>query len=154
MVWFILISLLILGVILVLVEVLFVPGTTLVGVLGVIVTGVGIYYGFINFETGTALTISGLAVLANVLVIVYGFKSGVWDKFSLKDTITSRSFDDRLLGLEVGQKGRTVSDFRPYGKVVIGDKIYEAKSEAGFLSTGTEVYIEKLEDNRIIINKQ
>ena len=154
MVWFILISLLTLGVILMLVEVLFVPGTTLVGVLGILVTGVGVYYGFISFETGTAVTILGLAVLVNVLVIVYGFRSGVWNKFSLKDTITSRSFDDRLAGLEVGQKGRTVSDFRPYGKVEIADRIYEAKSEVGFLSTGTEVYIEKLEDNRIIINKQ
>lgn len=154
MIWFILISLLTLGVILMLVEVLFVPGTTLVGALGILVTGVGIYYGFINFETGPALTILGLAVLANVVVIAYGFRSGVWNKFSLKDTITSRSFDDRLIGLEVGQEGRTVSDFRPYGKVEIGDKIYEAKSEIGFLATGTKVYIEKLEDNRIIINKQ
>lgn len=154
MVWFILISLLTLGVILMLVEVLFVPGTTLVGILGILVTGVGVYYGFISFETGTAVTILGLAVLVNVLVIVYGFKSGVWNKFSLKDTITSRSFDGRLAGLEVGQKGRTVSDFRPYGKVEIADRIYEAKSEVGFISTGTEVYIEKLEDNRIIINKQ
>lgn len=153
MVWFILISLLTLGIILMLVEVLFVPGTTLVGVLGGLVTGVGIYYGFISFETGTAITILGLALLANVSVIVYGFRSGVWNKFSLKDTISSRSFDDRLAGLEVGQQGRAVSDFRPYGKVEIGDRVYEAKSEVGFLSTGTAVYIEKLEDNRIIINK-
>lgn len=154
MIWFILISLLILGIILVLVEVLFVPGTTLVGVLGVLVTGVGIYYAFRSFDTNTALLILGITIIGNVLVIVYGFRSGSWDKFSLKDTHTSRSFDDRLLGLEVGQKGRTVSDFRPYGKVEIADKIYEAKSEIGFLSPGTEVYIEKLEDNRIIINKQ
>jgi len=154
MVWFILVSLLTLGVVLMLVEVLFIPGTTLVGALGILLSGVGVYYGFINFETGTALTTLGLAVLANVLGIIYGFKSGVWNKFSLKDTVSSRSFDNRLAGLEVGQKGRTVSDFRPYGKVEIADRMYEAKSEVGFISTGTEVYVEKLEDNRIIINKQ
>jgi len=73
--------------------------------------------------------------------------------FSFKDTITSRSFDGRLVGLEVGQKGRTLSDFRPFGKVEIGDKVYEAKSEKGFLSPGTEVFIEKLEDNKIIVSK-
>lgn len=154
MAWFILISLLGLGIVLVLVEVLFVPGTTIVGVLGVVVTAVGVYYGFLTFESNTALSVMGLAVIGNVLVIAYGFKSGTWDKFSLKETITSRSHDDRLLGLEVGQTGRTVSDFRPYGKVEIEDKIYEAKSEVGFLSPHTEVYIEKLEDNRIIINKR
>src|SRR5690606_37204353 len=147
MVWFILVSLLTLGVVLMLVEVLFIPGTTLVGALGILLSGVGVYYGFINFETGTALTTLGLAVLANVLVIIYGFKSGVWNKFSLKDTVSSRSFDNRLAGLEVGQKGRTVSDFRPYGKVEIADRMYEAKSEVGFIFTGTEVYVEKLEDN-------
>jgi len=152
--WVILVSLLSLGIILILVEVLFVPGITFVGILGIIATVVGIYYGFLTFENNTAFTILGVALLANVVVIIYGFRSGVWSRFSLKDTITSRSFDDRLLGLEIGQKGKTVSDFKPYGKVEIGDKIYEAKSAMGFISPGTEVYIEKLEDNRIIINKQ
>ena len=152
--WVILISLLSLGIILILVEVLFVPGVTFVGILGIIATAVGIFYGFRTFEYNTALTILGVALLANVGVIIYGFRSGVWNRFSLKDTHTSRSFDDRLLGLEVGQKGKTLSDFKPYGKVEIADKVYEAKSEKGFLSPGTEVYIEKLEDNRIIINKQ
>lgn len=154
MAWFILSSLLILGIILVLVEILFVPGTTVVGVLGVIVTSAGIYYGFSAFNYHTALTILALAVISNLLVIIYGFRSGVWDKFTLKETSTSRSFDNRLLELEIGQKGKTVSDFKPYGKVEIGEKIYEAKSQSGFLSPGTDVYIEKLEDNKIIINKQ
>lgn len=154
MAWFILISLLIIGIILVLVEVLFIPGTTLVGVLGVIVTAVGVYYGFTAFDYDLALTILVFAVIANLLVIIYGFRSGVWNRFSLKDKITSRSFDNRLLGLEIGQKGKTVSDCRPYGEVEFGDKIYEAKSERGYLSRGTDVYIERLENNRIIINKQ
>jgi len=153
MTWFILISLLILGIILVLVEVLFIPGTTLVGALGVIVTAVGIYYGFLSFERNVAFMVLGFAVIGNLIVIIYGFRSGVWERFSLKDTSTSRSFDDRLAGLEVGQKGKTISDFKPFGKVEIGDKVYEAKSEKGFLSPGIEVYIEKLEDNKIIISK-
>src|SRR5690606_24362487 len=100
-----------------------------------------------------ALTVLGVALLANVVVIIYGFRSGVWNRFSLKDTHTSRSFDDRLLGLELGQKGKTLSDFKPYGKVEIGDKIYEAKSEKGFISPRSEVYREKLEGNIIIITK-
>src|SRR5690606_20258107 len=104
-------------------------GVTFVGILGVIATAVGIYYAFKTFDNDTALTVLGLALLANVVVIIYGFRSGVWNRFSLKDTHTSRSFDDRLSGLEVGQKGKTLSDFKPYGKVEIGDKVYEAKSE-------------------------
>src|SRR5690606_12470865 len=94
--WVILISLLSLGIILILVEVLFVPGFTFVGILGVIATAVGIFYAFRTFENNIALTVLGVALLANVVVIIYGFRSGVWNRFSLKDTHTSRSFDDRL----------------------------------------------------------
>src|SRR5690554_5902409 len=107
MTWFILISLLILGIVLVLIEILFIPGFTLAGILGIVVTGVGIYYAFQTFEYQTALVILGFATLSNITLIVVGFRSGLWKKFSLKDTISSRSFDDRLLGLEVGQQGIT-----------------------------------------------
>ncbi|HLU88190.1 MAG TPA: NfeD family protein [Cyclobacteriaceae bacterium] len=154
MAWFILISLLLLGMTLVLVEVLFIPGFTVAGVLGIVATGAGIYYAFQAFDPQTAIIVLIIAVSSNFVLIFIGFRAGVWKNVSLKDTMTSRSFDDRLLGLEVGQKGVTVSDFKPYGKVEIGDRIYEAKSAVGFLSPGTEVYIEKLENNRIIINKQ
>jgi len=93
----------------------------------------------------------GGTLLVNLALLVYGFRSGVWTKFSLKDTSTSRSFDDRLLGLEAGQEGRAVSDIKPFGKVEFGDNIYEVKSETGFIRVGSIVIISKLEDNKIIV---
>ncbi len=153
MTWVIIVSLLLIGLVLVLVEVIFVPGTTLVGVLGVLFSVFGLYYAFQHYEYSIALTISGIAVLANVGIIVYGLRSGVWKKFSLKETISSRAFDGRLLGLEVGQKGKAISDIKPFGKVEFGDKIYEVKSDSGFISAGTEVQIHRLESNKIIIKQ-
>jgi len=149
----IIISLLLIGLILVLLEVIFVPGTTLVGVLGVIFSGLGIYFCFQNFDSQTSLLVLGLTILANVVVTFYGFKSGVWKRFSLKETISSRAYDDRLVGLEVGQMGKTISDIKPYGKAEFGDKIYEVKSNSGFISAGVEVKIEHLENNKIIIKQ-
>ncbi|MDN3668296.1 NfeD family protein [Echinicola jeungdonensis] len=153
MTWAIILSLLVLGLLLVLVEVIFVPGTTLVGILGVLFTGMGIYVCFQNFETETAFIVVALTVLGNVLVVLYGFRSGVWNRFSLKETSVGRAFDERLAGLEVGQKGRTISDVKPFGKAEFDDKIYEVKSNSGFISAGTEVVIHKLESNKIIIKQ-
>lgn len=151
MTWLILLSLILFGALLVLVEVIFVPGTTVVGILGLIFTGMGIYYAFLSFPAGVAYTVAGLTIIVNIGFIVYGFKSGVWGRFALKQTIINGTFDGRLEGLEEGQKGMTLSDFKPFGKVEFGDKIYEAKSEGGFIASGTVVTILKIADNKIII---
>lgn len=149
----ILFSLIIFGALLVMVEILFVPGTTIVGLIGVIFSGIGVYFGYLMFSPTTATAIFVLTVLVNAGMLAYGFKSGVWKKFSLMDTNTGGSFDDRLVGLEVGQKGRTKSDCRPFGKAEFGDRIYEVKSNDGFIATSKDIYIHKLENNKIIIKQ-
>ncbi len=139
------------GLILVLMEIIFVPGTTLVGILGVMVTGVGIYYAFLFLENQNAWIVLIITLVVNFLALLYGLKSGVWKKFALKESMTSRSFDDRLVGLMEGQQGMAVSDIKPYGKAEFEDKIYEVKSDAGFIPVGTQLRIVKLEENRIIV---
>lgn len=151
MTWFILISILLIGLILVLAEILFVPGTTVVGIIGLIVTAGGIYFAFIKFDAHVGYIVLISAVLLNLIALVYGFRSGVWNKFALKDAITSRSFDDRLAGLEIGMAGKAVSDIKPIGKAEFGDNIYEVKSDSGFIPVGSNVFITKLKDNKIII---
>ncbi|TVP53036.1 MAG: nodulation protein NfeD [Mongoliibacter sp.] len=151
MAWFILISLILVGLILLLTEIIFVPGTTIIGILGLLFSIAGVYYGYISFGIETGRLVLGGTLLVNLALLVYGFRSGVWNKFSLKDTSTSRSFDDRLLGLEAGQEGKAVSDIKPFGKVEFRDNIYEVKSETGFIRVGSIVIISKLEDNKIIV---
>ena len=151
MVWFILSTLLLIGLILVIAEILFVPGTTVVGIIGVLVTAVGIYYAFVTFDNQVAGLVLIAALVLNFGAIIYGFRTGAWKKFALKSAIKSRAFDDRLKGLEVGMKGITISDVKPIGKAEIGEGIYEVKSESGFISVGTSVFITKLENNTIII---
>ncbi|WP_291777803.1 NfeD family protein [Cecembia sp.] len=151
MTWFILISLLIIGLILVATEILFVPGTTIVGLVGLVFTGGGIYYAFLKFDAKDAWIILAVTVLLHLTALVYAFKSGVWNRFALKDAITSRSFDDRLVGLEIGMEGKALSDIKPIGKAEFNEIIYEVKSDSGLVKTGTKVYIHKLENNKIII---
>ncbi|WP_113926177.1 NfeD family protein [Cognataquiflexum aquatile] len=151
MVWFILSTLLLIGLILVIAEILFVPGTTIVGIIGVLVTAVGIYYAFVTFEKQVAGMVLVAALVLNFGALIYGFRTGAWKKFALKSAIKSRAFDDRLKGLDVGMKGIAVSDIKPIGKAEIGEGIYEVKSESGFISVGTTVFITKLENNTIII---
>ncbi len=144
-------SLLIIGLILLLVEVLFIPGTTVVGVVGLLVSLAGVAYAFLTFDSGIALWITGIAAILNLVAVWYGFSSGVWNRFSLKTSMQGGAFDGRITGLAVGMSGRAISDIKPFGKVSFGDQIYEVKSEDGFIEVGREVVIVKLENNKILV---
>lgn len=151
MTWFILVSLLSIGLILVIAEVLFVPGTTLVGILGALVTVVGIYYAFISLDKSTAYGVAAATLSINLGMLIYGLRSGVWKKFALTSTMQSRTFDNRLDGLYVQMEGVATSDIKPIGKAEFADTIYEVKSDAGFIRVGTKIWISKLENNTIIV---
>lgn len=144
-------SLLIIGLILLLVEVLFIPGTTVVGVLGLLVSIAGVAYAFLTFDSGTALWITAIAAILNLVAVWYGFSSGVWNRFSLKTSMKGGAFDGRTTGLSVGMSGKAISDIKPFGKVSFGDQIYEVKSEEGFIEVGKVVSIIKIENNKILV---
>lgn len=144
-------SLLITGLILLLVEILFIPGTTVVGVLGFLVGLAGLAYAFLTFDYSLAMGISGVAVILNFAAVWYGFNSGVWKKFSLKSSLSGGAFDGRTSGLQVGMSGKTVSDIKPFGKALFRDELYEVKSESGFIEVGKTVEIVKIENNKIIV---
>lgn len=147
----ILASLLIIGLILLLIEVLFVPGTTIIGIIGLGVSLAGVVYAFASFDTETAYWIVGIAGILNLIAVWYGFSSGVWNRFSLKTSMQGGTFDGRTTGLAVGMSGNAVSDIKPFGKVAIGESIYEVKSEDGFIEVGRKVNIVKIENNKIIV---
>ncbi|OOG73158.1 NfeD family protein [Algoriphagus sp. A40] len=144
-------SLLIIGLILLLIEVLFIPGTTVVGVLGLLVSGAGIAYAFLTFDSSTALWITAISAILNLIAVWYGFSSGVWNRFSLKSSMQGGAFDGRTTGLTVGMSGKAISDIKPYGKVSFGEQIYEVKSEEGFIEVGKAVSIVKIENNKILV---
>ncbi|WP_209332653.1 NfeD family protein [Lunatimonas salinarum] len=149
----IIVSLVVFGAALLLAEIIFIPGTTLIGLLGLLFTAIGVFYAYKELEPVAANLVFAGTVMVNGGLLIAGFKSGMWNRFSLKDTITNGTFDGRLEGLRVGQAGRTISDCKPFGKAEFGDKLYEVKSEGGFLPTNTPVYIYKMENNKIIIKQ-
>ncbi|MCM0041150.1 MAG: nodulation protein NfeD [Algoriphagus sp.] len=145
-------TLLLIGLVLLLVEILFIPGTTVVGVFGFLVSLAGLAFAFLNFEYSVAIWITGITLTLNFAAVWYGFSSGIWKKFSLKSTQPGGAFDGRTDGLEVGMKGLAVSDIKPYGKASFNEIWVEVKSESGFIEVNTPVTITKIENNKISVN--
>jgi membrane-bound ClpP family serine protease len=128
-----------------------VPGTTVVGIFGLAVSLAGVTYAFLIFDAEIAWWVTAVAVILNLAAIVYGFSSGVWNRFSLKSSMKGGAFDGRTDGLHLGMSGKTISDLKPIGKASFKDVIYEVKSENGFIPVETDITIIKIENNKILV---
>lgn len=147
----IIIALLLIGLGLVVIELIFIPGTTIVGILGLVfaIAGIVISYRVYGSETGFYVLI-GSSVLT-VATLVYSIRSGAWSKFSLKSAINSRVNDDIVNDLKVGDTGITRSRLRPVGKAEFNNREYEVKTLGVYLESNQPVKIVQILSHQIIV---
>lgn len=152
MAWFIVLGLIGLGLGLILLEFIFIPGTTVVGFIGLACAGYGIYLGYESFGStvGTViLCISGSITLGG---LYFSLKSGAWEKLSLKGTIKSKVNEDESLPI-VGDIGTTTSVLRPSGSVDFDGAIREVHTLSGFVESRQKVRVIKVEGRKIWVEE-
>ncbi len=145
------IFLIILGIILFYVEFLIVPGFTITGIAGAIAIIVGVYFGYKQYGTPGGHYILGITAVIAVLSIFIMLRSGTWSKMALKAKIegkTSSSLDSKI---NIGDSGETITRLNPYGKVVIKDKFYEAKSVDSYIDPKTKIEVKKIDGSHLIV---
>ncbi len=141
------------GVVLVLVEVFFVPGLGVPGVLGLIFVIAALVLALIgvpldvSFETGVLadamtrvlLSLLGAFVLALVFMRLLS-KTAMGRALVLEDAETGFLSAPSASDL-VGQTGEALTDLRPAGKVVVDGERHEATSEREFIPRGSRVRV-------------
>lgn len=149
--WVTVISLILFGLILIIAEVIVIPGTTIVGILGFICLIVGIGFSFSYFGSETGWVTVGVSAGAAGIIFYYSFKADVWSRFSSKSKIDSRVNEGELDSLKVGDEGVTISSLRPVGKAELNGKLYEVKSFGDYLDNGIKIKIIKINSSQIIV---
>jgi membrane-bound ClpP family serine protease len=149
--WLAVILLIFFGLGFIIAEIIFVPGTTLLGLFGLIFTIIGIIISYISFGAGVGTIVLVVAGIIGVGALVYSLKSGVWEKFALKGSINSKVNEGEKEVLQVGEEGITVSSLRPMGKGEFKDRIYEVTTLGNFLTTDTKIRIVSIKNNKIIV---
>jgi len=149
--WIIVLSLLLIGLALIIVELVFVPGTTVVGLLGLIFAIVGIVISFSHFGNAIGFYVL-LAMLATTLGgLFYSFRSGAWTKFSLKSSMDSKVNEGIMASVHIGDEGITVSTLRPTGKAEFNSKTFEVKTSGNYVERGEKVKITQIESHQIVV---
>jgi len=149
--WIIIISLLTIGLGLIIVELVFIPGTTVVGLLGVIFTVVGIVVSYRHFGNDVGFYILIGTGVSTLLALFFSFRSGAWNRFSLKSSIDSKVNEDMLKVLNVGDEGTARSALRPGGTAEFANQNYEVRTTGSFVDSNTRVRIIQIQSNQIIV---
>lgn len=151
--WVTVILLIGIGLVLIIVELIFVPGTTIVGILGFILAAIGIWIGYAALGTTIGHIILGTSVLISGIAFFYSFKNDVWSRFALNDQINSRVNDENPHTLEIGITGITVSALRPQGTAIFNERRHEVQTKGEFIAPNQTVRIIKLNHNKITVEE-
>ncbi len=149
--WVSIIILVLVGLVLIYLELIFVPGTTILGLIGLVLTGIGVYIAFNRFGTTTGSLVLTGSLLTSVVAIVWSFRQNTWDKFSLKTTNQAKVNPNYTEGLQIEMRGEAVSDLKPIGKAEFNNKSYEVTSHGHLIDSGSQVKIVKIQGNKIIV---
>ncbi|OEK00054.1 hypothetical protein BFP97_00340 [Roseivirga sp. 4D4] len=149
--WLAIILLTLVGLVLIYLELIFVPGTTILGLLGLVLTGIGIYMAYERHGVTSGSIVLVASLLVTVVALVWSFRSNAWSKFSLKKQINSKVNEHYTDDLHLHMKGIAVSDLKPIGKAEFNNKAYEVTSHGHLIDSGAEVEIIRISGNKIIV---
>ena len=149
--WIIIISLLLIGLALIIVELVFIPGTTVVGLLGLIFAIVGVVISYSHFGNDIGFYILLGTLGTTMAALFYSFRSGAWGKFSLKTSSDSKVNEGMMDTIRIGDEGVTVSMLRPIGKAEFNSKTFEVKTSGNYLERGEKVKITQIESHQIVV---
>ncbi len=149
--WLSVVLLIAVALILIVAELIFVPGTTLVGLIGVACMVLGVYLSFDYFGSETGWIVLGVSSISGFVVVVYGLRSRAWEKFALTKRNESHVNEDFPADVQIGQIGKALSTLRPVGKAEFGAQVVEVQSLGNYVKTGEQVQVINLKDNKIFV---
>ena len=141
------------GLILIIIEVIFVPGTTFVGIAGFIFAGYGIYLSFDYYGNSVGFTTLGVSFILGMGIMVYTFKYRAWERFASKGTMKGTVNDEKEIELHVGDEGITVSSLKPIGKAAFNDEEMEVRSLGEFIEEKQPIKVIEIDNQKIVVSK-
>ncbi len=146
------ITLILVGLILVLAEILLVPGVGVAGILGLLSMGGSCYYAFYEFGEATGGIVTGVNIVLVTALTVYVLRAKTWKRMSLETNIDAKALEDESSYVCVGDVGHAITRLAPMGTVRFGERAVEAKALEGMIASGAEVEVVMIEDGKIYVS--
>lgn len=149
----IIVSLIIAGLILFIIEVFLLPGISFAGIVS---AGCLLYANYYAFDTlGTipgciTLAVSAIGVIG---ITIWFMRSKTVDKLSLKKTIDYRPEPLKGLNLKVGDEGIALTRLALIGNAEFNGRIIEVRSSGDFIDEKSKIRVERILDGVVMVQK-
>ena len=149
---FFIILLIFFGLLFLVAELVLLPGVSIGALLSMVCYGSSIYLSFRDHGTSTGIWVVVAILALSLLAVVISLRAKTWQRFSLRQEIRSSSMPvTPAEELKVGDRGTTVSRLSPMGKVEIGGKTYEAKSQGPYVDPQRTVEVVGFENFSVVV---
>jgi membrane-bound ClpP family serine protease len=152
--WMLILTIMLIGLILLLLEIMVVPGTTIVGIVGLIMMGLGVYSTYANFgNTAGTLALAGTLIFS-ITSLALALRSNTWKKAMLSTEMNSKVNEFEAGKVKPGDEGMTITRLNPMGKAVIHNEFYEVTSKDNLIDQNREIIVTKVDGNKIIVKSK
>lgn len=150
--WIIILILIALGILFLLLELLIIPGTSFVGIIGLVALVLSVYQTFVVFGTSWGIVSLIGTTAVSIALLVLSLRSRTWKKAMLSTSINSKV----NLGAEkyeVGDEGKSISRINPMGKAQFGNEYVEVSTFGDFIDPNSLIRIISIDQNKIYVEK-
>lgn len=147
------IALVISALLLLLVELFVIPGSSLAAILSAICLVWAVAYAFINISALAGIITLIIALILGSCVLIAFMRSKTLDKVALTEEVASTVDRSIAAQVQVGDKGFAVTRLALIGNAEINGHVVEVRSADGFLNEKTPVVVTCVTDNEIIVQE-
>jgi membrane-bound ClpP family serine protease len=151
MAWAIIISLIIAGLVFILLELLVIPGTGILGIIGLGLIVFSIWSAYTHHSNLYGHYTLAATLVVSVLSVVLAIKSKTWNKAMLQENIEGKTNVFEKDAVKVGDTGVAISRLNPMGKALINNDYYEVNARGAFIDQEQEITVIKVEGNKIYV---
>lgn len=143
-----LIIVLVVGVLLLALEIVALPGG-IAGAFGLLLTGFGVWQSYLIWGPAVGNTILCICAAITVVMLAIFLKAKTWKRFSLNEESDSTVNQVDKTTLAIGAKGTTVARLAPTGKALFDGQLVEVHAINKFIDPDRPIEVVAVEGYRI-----
>ena len=151
--WTIIIVLILVGLLMMILEIIVIPGAGFAGVIGFILMAVAIWFAYTREGVMAGNITLGATLAINVVGLVLALRSKTWKNAMLKTVNTGKVNTIKEGELKVGDIGTAISRCAPMGKAEFNNVFYEVSTLSEFIDQKQKIEIIRISGNKIYIRK-
>lgn len=148
------ITLIIVGLILLVAELLIIPGFGVTGILGLVSMIASCWFAFSTYGHLGGLIVVAVNILLIVTSTILILRSKTWKRLSLKTNIDAKvDLSPDKKGIEVEMAGKTLTRLAPGGLAKFGETITEVFTRDSLVEPGKEIVVSEIDGHRIFVKE-